>query len=55
MASGIPMSDLESREDWILLLNCFFFGCARHDYRPLVELLQGTQSVPRPRFLHVFF
>lgn len=41
--SGIPLSELETREDWILLLNCFFFGSARHDYRPLTELLQGTQ------------
>jgi len=38
-SSGIPVTDLETREDWILLLNCFFFGSARQDYRPLNDLL----------------
>lgn len=42
-SSGIPVTDLETREDWILLLNCFFFGSARQDYRPLNDLLHGTQ------------
>jgi len=40
-ASGLTLDEVVDREDFILLLNCLFFGSKKHvDKRPLA-ILQG--------------